>query len=113
MSRTTNRLATTLYVVGLKYTTLQRNLGSNPAGHSNCFKFRLNHYPQSRSSQKRRTSWLRILQVPNVTSHKSRLRRAAPSLRLNLPDAIVIGERVRKGTCANDGLALDRDSESP
>src|SRR5215469_11584690 len=41
------------------------------------------------------------------------LRRAAPSLRLNLPDAIAVRERVRKGTGPNDGLALNRDSESP
>ena len=47
------------------------------------------------------------------TAHESRLRRAAPSLRLNLPDAIAVRERVRKGTGPNDGLALDRDSESP
>ena len=46
-------------------------------------------------------------------TEKRRLRRAAPSLRLNLPDAIAVRERVRKGTGPNDGLALDRDSESP
>ena len=43
----------------------------------------------------------------------SRLRRAAPSLRLDLPDAIAVREGVRKGTGPNDGLALNRDSESP
>jgi hypothetical protein len=43
----------------------------------------------------------------------SRLRRAAPSLRLDLPNAIAVRERVRKGNGPNDGLALNRDSESP
>jgi hypothetical protein len=42
----------------------------------------------------------------------SKLRRAAPSLRLDLPDAIAVRERVRKRTGPNDGLALSRDSES-
>ena len=42
-----------------------------------------------------------------------RLGRAAPGLRLDLPDAISARERVRKGTGPNYGLALNRDSESP
>jgi hypothetical protein len=41
------------------------------------------------------------------------LRGAAPSLRLDLPDAIAVPERVRKGTGPSDGLTLNRDSESP
>ena len=41
------------------------------------------------------------------------LRGAAPSLRFNLPDAIAVRKRVRKGTGPNDGLPLDRYSESP
>jgi hypothetical protein len=32
------------------------------------------------------------------------LRSAAPSLRSNLPDAITVRERIRKGTGPNDGL---------
>ncbi len=44
---------------------------------------------------------------------QSWLRRPAPRLRLNLPDAIAVRERVRKGAGPNDRLALNRDSESP
>src|SRR5687768_2029067 len=42
-----------------------------------------------------------------------RLRRAAPGLRLNLPDTIAFPERVCKGTGPYDRLALDRNGESP
>src|SRR5262245_14339369 len=46
-------------------------------------------------------------------SNSDRLRRTAPSLRLNFPDAIAPRERIRKGTGPNDGLVLKRYSESP
>ena len=38
---------------------------------------------------------------------------AAPSLRLDLPDAIAVGESVCEGTGPNHGLALDSNCESP
>jgi len=61
---------------------------------------------------------LHSLFVPAISNsmrnpEHSRLRRAAPSLRLDLPDAIAVRERVREGTGLNDGLALNHDSESP
>ena len=43
----------------------------------------------------------------------SRLRSATPSLRFNLPYALAVRKRVRKGTGPNDWLAPHRDSESP
>jgi hypothetical protein len=50
---------------------------------------------------------------PEVVHSIKVLRRAAPCLRLNLPDAIAVRERVRKGTGPYDGLAFNRHSESP
>jgi hypothetical protein len=46
-------------------------------------------------------------------AHSSRPRCATPSLGFDLPDAIAVRERVRKGTRPNDGLSLDRDCENP
>ena len=44
---------------------------------------------------------------------KRRLRRAAPGLGLNLPDPIVVRERIRKRAGPHGGLALNRDREAP
>jgi hypothetical protein len=62
-----------------------------------------------------RSVWLRLEQgtLESRVAIQSSLRPAAPGLRLNLPDAIALPERVCKGTGPNDGLVLHRNSESP
>ena len=41
------------------------------------------------------------------------LRRAAPGLGLNFPDAVALGERICEGTGSNDRLILNCYGESP
>ena len=56
-----------------------------------------------------REAWIRTW----MGAIRTGLRSTAPGLRLNFPDAIAPRERIRKGTGSNDGLVLNRYSESP